>query len=61
MRHVHTTHQDGLPSPGRTRTYLTTRWWMPLVLFCIAVGGVFMAIMEILKISRHLGVSARIC
>jgi hypothetical protein len=32
-----------------TRTYLTTRWWMPLVLYCIALGGVAIAIIQVLK------------
>jgi hypothetical protein len=31
------------------RTYLTTRWWMPLVLYCVGVAGVFAAIMQTLK------------
>ena len=31
------------------RTYLTTRWWMPLVLYCVGLGGLFVAVLQTLK------------
>jgi hypothetical protein len=34
------------------RSYLTTRWWMPLVLYCVGVAGLFVAIMQTLKLAN---------
>ena len=33
----------------RVRVYLTTRWWMPLVLFWTCLIGGFIVVMQTLK------------
>jgi len=35
------------------RTYLTTRWWMPLVVYCGVVGGCMIAFIHVAQVDQR--------
>jgi hypothetical protein len=44
-----------LPLIHEVREYLTTRWWMPLVLFWLSLAGILVLTIQVLKWTGAIG------